>query len=167
VSMEAHGIAVELPRGWSGRIFRLAGGGATLHAATFTLAHDGSSFGDASTAAIPPGGSFFALTEYLPGGGLEPGVGLFAPRRFPRPLDPASFSTRKLAHARPGQAATQHFFTASSRPLCLYVVIATAPTGAERRAQLGALNTVLASVRVAPGSGSGSAPEPGSAPGPG
>ena len=90
VTLEAHGIAAELPQGWSGTIFRLAGGGATLHAATFTLVSDHSSFGDASTAVIPTGGSFLALTEYLPGGGLEPGVGLFAPRRFPRPLDPAS-----------------------------------------------------------------------------
>jgi hypothetical protein len=150
VTLEAHGIAAELPQGWSGTIFRLAGGGATLHAATFALVSDHSSFGDASTAVIPTGGSFLALTEYLPGGGLEPGVGLFAPRRFPRPLDPASFSTRKLAHARRGQSATQHFFTASRRPFCLYVVIADAPSRFDRRAQLEALNRVLASVRVAP-----------------
>jgi hypothetical protein len=151
VTIEAHGIAAQLPRGWSGRIFRLAGGGSTLHAGSFTLPLDASSFGDASTAAIPAGGSFLALTEYLPGtGGLEPGTGLFAPRHFPRPLDPASFSPRKLAHARPDQLATQHFFTASGRPLCLYVVIAAAPSRSEGRAQLAAINSVLASVRVAP-----------------
>ncbi|HEY5316331.1 MAG TPA: hypothetical protein VIJ20_00010 [Solirubrobacteraceae bacterium] len=147
--IEAHGIAAELPHGWSGRIFRLAGGGATLHAGTFALALDASSFGDASTGAIPAGGCFFALTEYLPGGGLEPGAGLFRSRGFPRPLDPASFSARKLAHARPGQLATQHFFTVSRRPLCLYVVIAAGPSRADRRAQLDSLNRVLASVRVA------------------
>jgi hypothetical protein len=149
VTIEAHGIAAELPHGWSGTIFRLAEGGATLHAGTFALALDGSSFGDASTAAIPAGGSFFALTEYLAGAGLAPGAGLFASRRFPRPLDPASFSTRKLAHARRGQTATQHFFTASRRAFCLYVVIASTPARAQRRAQLDALNRVLASVRVA------------------
>jgi hypothetical protein len=150
MSIEAHGIAAELPQGWSGRIFRLAGGGATLHAATFALALDDSTFGDASTALVPAGGCFFALTEYLPGGGLDPGVGLFAARRFPRVLDPTSFSTRKLAHARPGQSATQHFFTASGRPFCLYVVIADSPSRVHRRAQLDSLNRVLASVRVAP-----------------
>jgi hypothetical protein len=153
VRIEAHGIAAELPHGWSGRIFRLAGGGATLHAGTFTLPLDASSFGDASTGAIPVGGSFLALTEYLPGtGGLEPGSGLFAARRFPRRLDPASFSSRKLAHGRPGQSATQHFFTSAGRPLCLYVVIAPAPSRTERRAQLAAINSVLAAVRVASGS---------------
>jgi hypothetical protein len=153
VTIEAHGIAAELPHGWSGRIFRLAGGGATLHAGTFALPLDASSFGDASTGAMPAGGSFFALTEYLPGtGGLEPGAGLFAARRFPRPLDPTSFSPRKLAHGRPGQSATQHFFTAAGRPLCLYVVIAASPARSERRAQLAAINSVLASVRVERGS---------------
>jgi hypothetical protein len=155
MTIEAHGIAVELPRGWSGRIFRLAGGGATLHAGTFGLALDDSSFGDASTAAIPPGGAFLALTEYLPGTGLHPGVGLFASRRIPRPLDPASFSHRKLANARPGQSASQHFFTASDRPFCLYVVIADAPSRAGRRAQLDALDRVLLRLRIARGAGTG------------
>ena len=58
MSIEAHGIAVELPQGWSGTIFRVEGGGATLHAATFPLVPDGSTFGDASTAQVPAGGSF-------------------------------------------------------------------------------------------------------------
>lgn len=168
--IEAHGIAVELPHGWSGRIFRLAGGGATLHAGTFPLPHDGSSFGDASTGSIPAGGSFLALTEYLAGPGLVPGTGLFSPRRFPRPLDPASFTHRKLAHGRPGQTATQHFFTAERRPFCLYVVIAAppSPSRAERRAQLAGLNRVLASVRLASsGSAPGSAPASEAGPGAG
>jgi hypothetical protein len=150
LTIEAHGIAVELPHGWSGRIFRLAEGGATLHAGTFALALDDSSFGDASTATIPVGGAFLALTEYLPGAGLRPGAGLFAPPRIPRPLDPASFSHRKLAHTRPGQSATQHFFTSSRRAFCLYIVIAAPPSRAGRRHQLAALNRVLASVRIAP-----------------
>jgi hypothetical protein len=150
VSIAAHGIAVELPRGWSGRIFRLAGGGATLHAGTFALAPDDSSFGDRSTAAIPPGGAFLALTEYLPGAGLEPGRGLFAARRMPTPLDPASFSRHKLAHSRPGQSATQHFFSVSGRPFCLYVVIAAPRTRSGRGAQLAPVDVVLASVRIAP-----------------
>jgi hypothetical protein len=148
VRIEAHGIAADLPRGWSGRIFRFPGGGPTLHAATFALASEDSSFGDASTALISAGGAFVALTEYLPGSGLRPGVGLFAPRRIPAPLDPTSFSTRKLAHARPGQTATQHFFTLGGRPFCLYVVIGLA--GTRRPSHLAAVDAVLASIRVAP-----------------
>lgn len=145
-TLEAHGLRVELPRGWSGRVFKRAGGGATLHAGDFELPLDDGEFGDQSTAVMPPGGTFLAVTEYLPGAGLEPGRGLFAPRRVPRTLDPTSFSARGLAHPRPDQAGTQHFFTAAGRPLCLYVVISGART--ERRRQLAALGGVLRSLRI-------------------
>ena len=144
--LEAHGLRIELPRGWSGRVFKRPAGGATLHAGDFELPLDDGEFGDQSTAVMPPGATFLALTEYLPGAGLEPGSGLFAPRRIPRALDPTSFSARGLAHPRPGQAGTQHFFTAAGRPFCLYVVISGART--ERRRQLAALGVVLRSLRI-------------------
>ncbi len=145
-TLEAHGLRVELPRGWSGRVFKRAGGGATLHAGDFELPLDDGEFGDQSTAVMPAGGTFVAVTEYLPGAGLEPGRGLFAPRRVPRTLDPTSFSARGLAHPRPDQAGTQHFFTAAGRPLCLYVVISGART--DRRRQLAAVGGVLRSLRI-------------------
>ncbi|HEY2771173.1 MAG TPA: hypothetical protein VGI87_11410 [Solirubrobacteraceae bacterium] len=145
--LEAHGLRVELPRGWSGRIFARDDGIATLHAGSFPVSlHDGD-FGEHSTALMPDGGSFFALTEYRPGGGLEPGVGLFAPNGPPRQLDPSRFSVRGLAHPRPGQLGTQHFFTAHGRPLCLYVVISGGRMG--RRSQLAALDHVLGTVQIA------------------
>lgn len=149
--LEAHGLRVALPRGWSGRLFRLEGGGATLHAGDFALALDDGEFGDHSTALMPDGASFLALTEYRPGAGLEPGRGLFAARRVPHTLDPTSFSPRGLAHPRPGQLGSQHFFTASGRPFCLYVVL-SGPRS-ERRRQLAALGNVLRSVRVQPPTG--------------
>ena len=145
-TLEAHRLRIELPRGWSGRVFKRAGGGATLHAGDFELPLDDGEFGDQSTAVMPPGATFLALTEYLPGAGLEPGRGLFAPRWVPRTLDPTSFSARGLAHPRPDQAGTQHFFTAAGRPLCLYVVISGART--ERRRQLAVLGGVLRSLRI-------------------
>jgi hypothetical protein len=97
---------------------------------------------------MPAAGAFLALTEYRPGNGLEPGVGLFAARRLPRRLDPASFAPTGLAHPRPGQRGMQHFFTVSRRPFCLYVVIA----GDRRslRRHLPIVDHVLASVRIAP-----------------
>jgi hypothetical protein len=144
--LDAHGIRVELPAGWSGRLFERSGGVATLHAATFALPLKDGEFGDRSTAAIPAGGSFLSLTEYRAGPGLTPGEGLFASRRIPLPLDPTSFAVERLAHARPGQAGMQHFFTSSGRPFCLYVVIAGG-RGA-RHHQLLALGRVLASVRI-------------------
>lgn len=149
--LAAHGLRVELPRGWSGRVFKRPGGGATLHAGDFQLPLDDGEFGDGSTAAMPSGASFVALTEYHPGAGLEPGEGLFASRRVPTTLDPTAFSTRGLAHPRPGQAGAQHFFTTAGRPFCLYVVVSGPRT--ERRRQLAMIGHVMRSLRVQPAEG--------------
>jgi hypothetical protein len=143
VILEGHGLRVELPSGWSGRVFGREGGIGCLHAGSFPVVLRDGEFGDASTGAMPASGAFIALAEYLPGAGLEPGSGLFSPRRLPLPLDPTAFSARGLAHPRPGQAGTQHFFTASGRPFCLYVVIA-----GERRRWLLAADRVLKTVRI-------------------
>jgi hypothetical protein len=145
--LEAHGLSIELPPRWSGRVFRRAGS-ATLHAGDFALAlHDGE-FGDASTALMPPGGTFVAITEYVPGAGLDPGRGLFASARIPSRLDPAAFSADRLAHPRRDQAGMQHFFTSGGRPFCLYVVV----SGGARlhRRQLPLLDRVLGTLRIAP-----------------
>jgi hypothetical protein len=149
--LEAHGLRVELARGWSGRVFRRPAGGATLHAGDFQLPLDDGEFGDSATALMPTGGSFLALTEYLPGAGLEAGQGLFAADRVPRALDPTALRSSGMAHPRPGQAGAQHFFTASGRPFCLYVVV-SGPRS-ERRRQLAALGAVLRSLRIHPTTG--------------
>jgi hypothetical protein len=145
--LDAHGLRVELPRGWSGRLFARAHDVATLHAGSFPVALRDGEFGDHSTALMPHEASFLALTEYRPGGGLAPGHGLFASRRLPRRLDPSTFSVSGLAHPRPGQAGMQHFFTARGRPFCLYVVIAG--RGTTRRHQLAVLDHVLGTVKIA------------------
>jgi hypothetical protein len=147
VRLEAHGLRIELPAGWSGSVFARAGGIATLHAGDFQLALGDGEFGDRSTGLMGPVASFIALTEYLPGEGLEPGAGLFAATRIPLPLDPTSFSARKLAHPRPGQVGMQHFFTTAQRPLCLYLVISGGR--AVRRRQLAVLDHTLRSLAVA------------------
>jgi hypothetical protein len=151
-ALEAHGLRIELPRGWSGRVFKRPGGGATIHAGDFQLPFDDGEFGDHSTAVMPADASFLVLTEYRPGAGLEPGQGLFASRKVPTTLDPTSFSPRGLAHPRPGQAGAQHFFTVAGRPFCLYVVL-SGPRS-ERRRQLAVLGHMLRSLRVQPGASS-------------
>jgi hypothetical protein len=148
VILRAHGIHVELPRGWSGRVFRAADGVATLHAGDFQLPLDDGEFGDLSTAVMPDTATFLALTEYEPGDGLTPGVGLFARKRIPLPLDPTEFGASRLQHPRPGQIGAQHFFTASGRPFCMYAVIAGPRHG--RRHQLLALDGVLRSLQIEP-----------------
>jgi hypothetical protein len=148
MKLTAHGLEIELPRGWSGRVFRRSDRVATLHAGDFQLPLEDGEFGDRATSTMPAPASFVALTEYEPGSGLEPGVGLFAPRGFKLPLDPPAFSPRGLAHPRPGQAGMQHFFTGSGRPFCLYVVVAG--PRAQRRRQLLTLDHVLGSLHISP-----------------
>jgi hypothetical protein len=97
---------------------------------------------------MPEGGSFVAVTEYRPGAGLEPGVGLFAPHGIPPRVDPARFSPRGLAHPRPGQSGLQHFFSVARRPFCLYVVIAGGRSG--RRRQLAVIDHVLRTLHISP-----------------
>ncbi|MBV9193656.1 MAG: hypothetical protein JO168_05880 [Solirubrobacterales bacterium] len=146
--LAAHGMRIELPGGWSGRLFSRSPHTATLHAGDFQLPLDDGEFGDLSTSVMPGVGSFVAVTEYRPGAGLKPGAGLFAPRGLRLPLDPAEFAANRLAHPHPGQAGTQQFFTSSGRPLCLYVVVAGPRT--VRRRQLLALDHVLGSLRIEP-----------------
>lgn len=145
--IEAHGIRVELPRGWSGRLFRSDGAAVTLHVANYALALKDGEFGDRSTARMPAGGVFLALTEYRPGGDLQPSSGLYAATALDLPLDPAALSSRGLAHARPGQAGAQQFVTLSARPFCLYVV-ASGDRARRRRALLHA-DQVLRTLHVA------------------
>jgi hypothetical protein len=146
VRLSGHGISIELPARWTGRVFRRPAGNATLHAGDFQLALDDGEFGDSSTGRMPRGGSFVALVEYLPGEGLQPGQGLFAAHRIRLPLEPREFNVHGLAHRRPGQAGAQQFFTASGRPFCLYVVV-SGPASA-RRQQLPVLNRGLRSLRI-------------------
>ena len=151
--LELGGVEVELPRGWSGRLFTGRGGAVTLHAASYPLPLDDGAFGDRSTSRMATGTAFAALTEYLPGPHLRAGAGLFASKRIPAGLDPTAFSERRLAHPRPDQAGAQQFFTASDRPFCLYVVLAGVGRGTAlrpgRHPQLPALTLLLRSLRVA------------------
>jgi hypothetical protein len=147
VKLVAHGISIELPPRWSGRIWHRPGSGATLHAGDFQLALGDGEFGDASTAAMPAGTTFVALTEYVPGAGLEAGRGLFAAHRIPARLQASAFAANRLAHPRRGQAGYQHFFTAGGRPFCLYVVVAA--SGPLRRRRLAVLDRVLGTLVIA------------------
>jgi hypothetical protein len=146
--LEAHGLRLELPHGWSGRVFRRSAHIATLHAGDFQLPLQDGEFGDHATSIMPASATFLALTEYEPGSGLKPGAGLFAPSGIGLPLDPAAFSARGLAHPRDGQAGMQRFFTSAGRAFCLYLVIAGPRTG--RRRQLLTLDHVLRSLRISP-----------------
>ena len=152
-ALAAHGIAIELPAGWEGRIYRRPGGDPTLHAANYPLPGSDGDFGGLATERMPENGSFLVLTEYRPGQGLEPGRGLFAADSIPLPLDVHRFHPRTLHVGRPGQLGFQHFFSSGRRPFCLYAVVRPAGRGRAARAaaaapQVSAVNDVLATVRI-------------------
>lgn len=153
--LDVHGIAVHLPTGWEGRIYRRPGGDPTLHAANFPLPARDADFGTSATARMPVGGAFLTLTEYRPGDGLEPGKGLFASTKIPLPLEPWQFRRSSLLLAKPDQAGFQHFFTHEGRPFCLYAVIRHPPGSKVRAASvahrpIGQINRVLGSVALSP-----------------
>jgi hypothetical protein len=149
--LAAHALAIDLPAGWEGRIYRRRGGDPILHAANFSLPADDGDFGSGATARMPPGGCFIALTEYRPGQGLEPGRGLFAPSALPLPLSARDFHHRVLQVGRPGQAGVQHFFTTGGRPFCLYAVVRQPADGRHATVaaehQVRSMNGVLETVR--------------------
>ncbi len=150
--LRGHGIEIDLPDGWEGRIFRRGHGAPTLHAGTFALPHHDGEFGTHATARMPAGGAFLTLTEYHPGRGLEPGHGLFKSREIPLPLRHDRFHPRTLLVARRGQAGFQHFFTMEGRPFCLYAVVrrTRGAVSAAGHQQVGGMNGVLRSLRVEP-----------------
>ena len=147
------GIAVDLPTGWEGTIYRRPHGRPILHAGDFALPPNDADFGTTAIEAMGPAGAFAVLAEYDP---ALAGQGLFSRVDTPWPVRPDAPHPRALQRLLPGRAGLQRFFTASDRAFCLYLVIGTAsgPDGPVHRA-----NRVLATVRIEPRSdfGSGSA----------
>ena len=146
--LNGHGLGIELPRGWSGRVFSRTGSAATLHVASFPLPLGDGEFGDSSTAHMHADAVLRADGVPSRARGWSRAGACSAPRNWiPRRLDPSAFSAAGLAHPRPGQAGMQHFFTSSRRPFCLYVVLAGPRTG--RRRQLAEVDHVLSSLQIA------------------
>ena len=157
---EAHGIAVELPPGWNGLIYRrrdededgagaaerqVIRGGATLRASTVPVDFDDADFGSGIAARLGADDSMVVLFEYTVDDKLAPGTGLFEERGVPWPLQADQFHRRALQRNLRGHVGVQRFFTVHDRPFCVYAVV-----GSARRLghQLGAINRLLTSVRI-------------------
>jgi hypothetical protein len=150
VRLARHGLEVRVPPGWEGKVFRLPGTGATLHAANFALpAHDGS-FGATAVSEMADDGVFVAVVEFS---ARLAGRGLFAHQGFAG-LRAREASPRSMQRLVPGRAGVQRFFTAGGRAFCLYAVVGSRPS---REVLIGRANDLLRSVRVTPRSPSGSA----------
>jgi len=124
--LAAHGVGLEIPRGWEGRIVRRATVHATersravVHLASFPMPEERGDFGVGVTDLMRSGDVFVTLFEYGP---ESLGTPLFAAEGTPT-LTADMFSPRRLQRTLRGQLGCQLFFTASRRPFCLYVVIA-------------------------------------------
>jgi hypothetical protein len=163
VRLAAHRLAVDLPTGWDGRIYGRAAEGsrplgsgvgaaspakaATLHAGNFPLPPRDGDFGTTATSKMPGRGNFVALTEYLPGNGLEAGEGLFAPSGLPTRLRAEMFDARTLLVGLPSQLGMQRFLTAEGRAFCLYVVLGG---GEGISGRLNQIERLLGSLTIAP-----------------
>jgi hypothetical protein len=143
------GISVDLPQGWEGRAFVPAAPEPehtypVLHAATFALPPDDSSFGGGLQRAMGSEGTMFSLVEFDPALSTEK---LFREDHLPIALLPSELSPGALQTPRAGHTAAQRFFAESERAFCLYAIVASRQ---DRPDRVRRLNGVLASLRIEP-----------------
>jgi len=162
VNITAHGLSVDLPRGWEGTISRRpdhaasraarAPHGATplqeervlpiAHLATFGLPGERGDFGSGAVEIMGADDLFVALVEFGP---ECAGTALFAGTALPR-LGPPAFTRNALQRTLVGQSGHQSWYTINGRALGLYVVL-----GSHGLAKnlVPKANEVLAGVKVA------------------
>ncbi len=143
----AHGVAVDVPYGWEGRILRRTAANpdersrAVVHVASFPMPEERGDFGVGVTDLMRSGDVFVTLFEYGP---ESLGTPLFATEGMPR-LTTDMFSSRRLQRTLPGQVGCQLFFTADRRPFCIYVVVAGR---LHLRAAVAQVNTMLRALEL-------------------
>jgi hypothetical protein len=142
--LEGYGIGTDIPDGWEGRIFRLAGGWPTLHVANFPLPPTDGEFGSLALSSMTASGAFLALTEYAPRLARR---GLFGSRTVTRSLAAADFDSHVMVRMRPGRFGVQRFFTVGTRPFCLHVVVGSSPSVSGLAA---GASSILAGLRIDP-----------------
>lgn len=165
-TISGHGITVALPAAWEGRIYQRAtpttaftpqnrapgaiGSNAAsagtgwlgeqsrpvLHLANFPLPAERGDYGSGAVETMGAGHLFLSLIEFGP---ELLGTALYSAAGIPR-VTAAAFDPNALQRRISGQAGVQYFFTAASRPMCLYVVVGSQ---AEVGAMTAAANQVL------------------------
>jgi hypothetical protein len=163
--LAAHGIAVTLPSGWEGRLFRRPMAGeaaaadahvegepagpqetthAVLHVSTIALPPDTGDFASGAVDQLGSDDVLVVLFEYDPASVDQP---LFKNTGIPAQLQADDFSPNVMQRAIRGQAGVQQFFNDQGRAFCLYVVIGAY---ARRRDLVKRANEVLATLTIAP-----------------
>ena len=134
--LAAHGIAVDLPDRWEGRLYlRDTASRAFAHAAAYGHPDENANpvlhmanfalpggRGDYGTGAVELMGSQHVFVSLVEFGAEEVGSALFAGRGLPS-LTVADFAPNQLQRRLPGQLGCQRFFTERGRPFCLYTVL--------------------------------------------
>ena len=159
----AHGIAVDVPPTWEGRIFvrpsardvTITASGAPpapataaqrplLQLASVPMPVDVGDYGSGVVELLTASDIFIVLKEFAP---ESAGTRMFSRPGLPLPLDPAEFSPSSLQRTLPGQAGVQIFFNDQGRAYCLYVVV-----GSDRRRVelVDRASSVLAGLRLTP-----------------
>ena len=158
----AHGLHVETPNGWEGRIFRraeqgevnveVAGAAAppgersfpVVHVATVLLPMDMADYGSDVVEDLRRDDVLVVLKEFDPESTAQP---LFEREGMPRKLAPRDFDPGTLQRRLEPQAGYQAFFQEGGRTFCLYVVLGDH----DRRDQtVPRVNQVLATIAIDP-----------------
>lgn len=148
----AHGLDLEVPRGWDGEIYRRPGGlkplgglaeyvGAVLHLSNFPLPPARGDYGSGAVEVMGADGIFLSLLEFGPD---SVGKALFRSEGLPS-LSAEDFAPHTMQRPMPGQSGAQYFFSIGGRPFCLYVALGS---HARRRQVVPEVNQVLASLSV-------------------
>lgn len=153
----AHGVSVDVPRGWDAEIRTLEGADrhdtavappsaprVVLHAATVALPPVRADYGGDMVHLLGGGGILVVLLEFER---ASAATALFAAPGPPRSLRAADFSSRQLQHRIGDQTGVQRFFHAAGRAFCLYVVL-----GSHRRRSFAVpeVNRLLATLVIGP-----------------
>ena len=144
--LSAHGITLDLPRGWDGAITRRAGAGAlpVVHASSMPLPPGRADAGGGVVQHLGWGEVFLGLLEHDPS---CTGTPLFAADGPSLPLSPEGFAPGALQGMKPVQSGAQQFFCRSGRAFCLCVVVGE---HARRHRLVPAVDRVLATLAVEP-----------------
>ena len=147
-TIEAHGIAAQLPSGFEGRIFvRPASVGMSYPVgqfASFPIPDDIGDFGSGAVTLMGPNDVFATLFEYGP---ESIGTALFSSQGRPSPFTPDDFSPVRLRRGIPGQSGTQRFFTEADRPFSFYAVLGS---HIRRDSLVPSVNLLISSLIISP-----------------
>lgn len=147
-TIQAHGIAAQLPTRFEGRIFvRPASVGVSYPVgqfATFPIPDDIGDFGSGAVTLMGPDDIFATLFEYGP---ESLGAALFSAQGRPFSFTPDDFSPMRLRRGIPGQSGTQRFFTEAGRPFSFYAVLGS---HVKRASLVANVNELLSSLSISP-----------------